>query len=90
MTYTITKERIRNYLSSNKVKPLKYKIMKTAYILVAWFVIAILTINFSIDLINAANTISNIVGLFLLLTVIVVSIKTNCFLHLTKLIKPRK
>ena len=54
-------------------------IMKKTIILMVWFVCFIISVNFGIDLLNERSTLANIIGLFIVGTVIGYSVQTGCF-----------
>ena len=43
-----------------------------------WFVIFIILINSGLEMISAPNTIENMIGFFMIVTVLYLSIKTKC------------
>lgn len=55
--------------------------MKTTKVImfVVWLIIAFSAIDESYSLINKSLTIANIAGVFLLVAIVLVSIKTKCF-----------
>ena len=43
-----------------------------------WYVIFIILINLGLKMISAPNTIENVIGFFMIVTVLYLSIKTKC------------
>ena len=43
-----------------------------------WFVIFIILINLGLKMISAPNTIENVIGFFMIVTVLYLSIRTKC------------
>ena len=43
-----------------------------------WFVIFIILITLGLEMISAPNTIENVIGFFMIVTVLYLSIKTKC------------
>ena len=43
-----------------------------------WFVIFIILINSGLEMISAPNTIENVIGFFMIVTVLYLSIRTKC------------
>lgn len=56
--------------------------MAKALILTVWFIIATLMLSACLDMISAANTIENCVGIFLLVVLATISVKTKCFIKI--------
>lgn len=52
--------------------------MKTIIKLSIWFVLFIVLLNVGLSMISASNTIENIVGFFIIIAVVIVSIKAKC------------
>ena len=52
---------------------------------VVWVIILLFVINGGLSMITAANTIENIVGIFLMMIMLFVSYKTRCFLNIRNL-----
>jgi hypothetical protein len=55
--------------------------MKTStfYKLFIWFVVTIFAIDFGFQLISESNTFLNLIGLLIVATHALISVKTNCF-----------
>lgn len=45
-----------------------------------WFVIFIILITLGLEMISAPNTIENVIGFFMIVTVLYLSIKTKCLI----------
>ena len=45
-----------------------------------WYVIFIILINLGLKMISAPNTIENVIGFFMIVTVLYLSIKTKCLI----------
>ena len=43
-----------------------------------WFVVFIILINLGLEMFSAPNTIENVIGFFMIVTVLYLSIKTKC------------
>lgn len=56
--------------------------MAKALILTIWFVSAISGLSVCLDMISAANTVENGIGLFSLALLAIISIKTKCFIKI--------
>lgn len=52
--------------------------MKTVYAFCFWLVLAVVGINISFELLTASSSIANIAGFFLIVSLILFSIKTKC------------
>lgn len=52
---------------------------KKAFGILVWIILVVLGIDLAFDLINLANTIANVGGLFLLFIIVFISFKTKCF-----------
>lgn len=46
--------------------------------LTIWLVLSILILNLGFNMLSAANTLANIIGLIIIIAVIFISFKTNC------------
>lgn len=46
--------------------------------LTIWLVLSILILNLGFNMLSAANTLANIIGLVIIIAVIFISFKTNC------------
>lgn len=57
------------------------KNMKTStfYKLFIWFIVTIFAIDFGFQFISESNTFLNIIGLFIVATHTLISVKTNCY-----------
>lgn len=53
-----------------------------AFCFLGWLVLAILGIDLAFGWINLANTIANVAGAFLVLFIVFISVKTQCFTKL--------
>lgn len=56
--------------------------MAKALILTIWFITTISGLSVCLDMISAANTVENGMGLFLLALLVIISIKTKCFIKI--------
>lgn len=56
--------------------------MAKALILTIWFVSAISGLSVCLDMLSAANTVENGIGLFSLVLLVIISIKTKCFIKI--------
>ena len=56
--------------------------MAKALILTVWFIAATILLSVCFDMISAANTIENCVGVFLLVLLVAISVKTKCFIKI--------
>lgn len=56
--------------------------MAKALILTIWFVSAISGLSVCLDMLSAANTVENSIGLFSLALLVIISIKTKCFIKI--------
>lgn len=56
--------------------------MAKALTLTVWFIAATILLSVSFDMISAANTIENCVGVFLLVLLAEISVKTKCFIKI--------
>lgn len=61
--------------------------MAKALILTVWLLTAGWMLSVCLDMISAASTIENCVGIFLLVLTAAISVKTNCFIKFLKLWK---
>ena len=61
--------------------------MAKALILTVWFIAATILLSLCLDMISAANTVENCVGLLLLVVSVSISIKTKCFIKIISLWK---
>lgn len=61
--------------------------MAKAIILTLWFITVIILLSVCLDMISAANTVENCVGLLLLVVSVSISIKTKCFIKIISLWK---
>lgn len=52
---------------------------KKAFGILVWIILVVLGLDLAFDLINLANTIANVGGLFLLFIIAFISSKTKCF-----------
>ena len=52
--------------------------MKKGLILVVWFVVFMALLTGSLSLISAPNTIENVIGFFMIVATLYLSIKTKC------------
>lgn len=52
---------------------------KKAFGILVWIILVVLGLDLAFDLINLANTIANVGGLFLLFIIVFISFKTKCF-----------
>ena len=59
--------------------------MEKALLFSIWLVAAIWVWNKALDLISASSSVENLVGIFILLLVIFISIKTRCLTKIMKL-----
>lgn len=59
--------------------------MKTSTIIkfTAWIIVSIALVNLGLNMLTASNTIKNVIGLFVVLATIVISIKTRCLTNVT-------
>lgn len=58
--------------------------MKTSTIvkLVIWFVLFIALLNVGLEMITVPNTIENVIGLFIVVFIVIITIKTKCLTNL--------
>ena len=56
--------------------------MAKALILTIWFLAATILFSICLDMISVANTIENCVGVFLLVLLAAISVKTKCFIKI--------
>ena len=56
--------------------------MAKALTLTVWFIAATILLSVSFDMISAANTIENCLGVFLLVLLAAISVKTKCFIKI--------
>lgn len=56
--------------------------MAKALILTVWFIVTTTLLSVSLDMISAANTIENCIGVFLLVLLAAISVKTKCFIKI--------
>lgn len=56
--------------------------MARALILTVWFLATTILLSLSLDMISAANTIENCVGVFLIVLLAAISVKTKCFIKI--------
>lgn len=68
----------------NVEKKMKVKFLEVL-LFVIWFIVMVFTLNGCLSMITAANTIENIVGIFLMVIILFVSYKTRCFLNIRNL-----
>ncbi len=54
-------------------------------IFVIWFIVAMVTLSVCLDMLSAADTTENIAGLVLLAILIIISLKTKCFIKILKI-----
>lgn len=59
--------------------------MAKSLILAVWFLAAAITLSCCLDMVSAANTVENCVGLILLVATVVISVKTKCFTKILKI-----
>lgn len=59
----------------------------TAIIITIWLVTYVCALSVCLDMISAANTIENCIGLVLLVTATVISVRTRCFIIIIPKIK---
>lgn len=69
-------------------KKMKIKLSDTL-LFVVWVIILLATITGGLSMISAANTIENIIGVFLIVIMFFVSYKTKCFLNIRNLWKKK-
>ena len=56
--------------------------MAKALTLTVWFIAATILLSVSFDMISAANTIENCIGVFLLVLLAAISVKNKCFIKI--------
>ena len=56
--------------------------MAKAVILTIWFISAISGLSVFLDMLSASNTVENGIGLFSLALLVMISIKTKCFIKI--------
>lgn len=56
--------------------------MAKALILTVWFLATTILLSVSLEMISAANTIENCVGVFLLVLLTAISVKIKCFIKI--------
>lgn len=56
--------------------------MAKALILTVWFLAITILLSVCLDMISAANTIENCVGVFLIVLLAATSVKTKCFIKI--------
>lgn len=56
--------------------------MAKVLILTVWFLATTILLSLCLDMISAANTIENCVGVFLLVLLAAISVKTKCFIKI--------
>lgn len=61
--------------------------MAKALILTVWLITTTIMLSLCLDMISAANTIENYVGVFLLVLLAAISVKTKCFIKIIKIWK---
>lgn len=59
--------------------------MAKALILTVWLITTTIMLSLCLDMISAANTIENYVGVFLLVLLAAISVKTKCFIKIIKI-----
>lgn len=61
--------------------------MDRIFAIAVWFVATMTILPFCFDMVSAANTIENIVGLVLLIAYAAISVKTKCFIKIISIWK---
>lgn len=61
--------------------------MRKALVFTTWLIAAAFMLSVCLDMISAANTVENCVGLLLLVVSVSISIKTKCFIKIISLWK---